>query len=84
MMVGGARGRKDVGKEGGEEEEMEVGGAKKVPKGEDDSDEALQKAREWDEFKDGEECVNSLHLETFRGAWRAVDQCSLYDFHGKS
>ncbi len=52
-MVGGARGRKDLETE----EEMEEGGKQEVVKGEDDSEEALKKARDWDEFKDGEFCV---------------------------
>jgi immunoglobulin-binding protein 1 len=46
-VVGGARGRKDL-----EAEETE--GVEEVGKEEDDSEEALQKARDWDEFKEGE------------------------------
>ena len=52
-MVGGARGRKDLDPA---TEDMEEGGGamEEVPKDEDDSEEALKKARERDEFKDGE------------------------------
>lgn len=47
-MVGGARGRRDP-----ETEEQMEEGEKEAVKKEDDSEEALKKAREWDEFKDG-------------------------------